>query len=92
MGSMEPLRTTTSIGAAIDHRPDRAASSGGAAVHIESSSPPCRGSHRGAVEGFNRLSFGLSVAHDDPPPPDTLGDLNELAATDRFRFVNRLPA
>jgi hypothetical protein len=33
----------------------------------------------GAVEGFNRLSFGLRVAHYDPPPPDTLGDLDELA-------------
>jgi Cyclic nucleotide-binding domain len=44
------------------------------------------------VEGFNRLSFGLRVAHFDPPPPEVLGDLDELQATDRFRFVNRLEA
>jgi Cyclic nucleotide-binding domain len=46
----------------------------------------------GAVEGFNRLSFGLRVAHYDPPPPDVLGDLGELEATDRFRFANQLKA
>ena len=46
----------------------------------------------GSVEGFNRLSFGLRVAHFDPPPPEVLGDLNELEATNRFRFVNRLEA
>jgi Cyclic nucleotide-binding domain len=45
-----------------------------------------------AVEGFNRLSFGLRVAHYDPPPPEVLGDLDELEATDRFRFANRLAA
>jgi Cyclic nucleotide-binding domain len=47
---------------------------------------------QGAVEGFNRLSFGLRVAHFDPPPPEVLGDLDELQASDRFRFVNRLEA
>jgi hypothetical protein len=47
---------------------------------------------RGAVEGFNRLSFGLGVAHFDPPPPEVLGDLDELQAHDRFRFANRLEA
>jgi Cyclic nucleotide-binding domain len=47
---------------------------------------------QGAVEGFNRLSFGLRIAHFDPPPPEVLGDLDELQATDRFRFVNRLEA
>ena len=46
----------------------------------------------GAVEGFNRLSFGLRVAHYDPPPPETLGDLDELAAQDRYRFANQLKA
>jgi Cyclic nucleotide-binding domain len=45
-----------------------------------------------AVEGFNRLSFGLRVAHYDPPPPEVLGDLDELKATNRFRFANRLEA
>jgi hypothetical protein len=47
---------------------------------------------QGAVEGFNRLSFGLRIADFDPPPPEVLGDLDELAATDRFRFANRLEA
>ena len=47
---------------------------------------------QGAVEGFNRLSFGLRVAHFDPPPPEMLGDLDELQTTDRFRFANRLEA
>jgi Cyclic nucleotide-binding domain len=47
---------------------------------------------QGAVEGFLRLSFGLGVAHYDPPPPEVLGDLDELQATDRFRFANRLEA
>jgi Cyclic nucleotide-binding domain len=45
-----------------------------------------------AVEGFNRLSFGLRVAHYDPPPPDVLENLDDLAAHDRFRFVNQLRA
>jgi hypothetical protein len=47
---------------------------------------------QGAVEGFNRLSFGLGVAHFDPPPPEVLGDLDELQAHDRFRFANHLEA
>ena len=44
------------------------------------------------MEGFNRLSFGLGVAHFDPPPPKVLDDLNELQANDRFRSANRLEA
>jgi hypothetical protein len=47
---------------------------------------------QGAVEGFFRLPFELGVAHFDPPPPEVLGDLNELQAADRFRMVNRLEA
>ena len=48
---------------------------------------------QGATEGFNRLTFGLlRIAHYDPPPPDVLGDLDELQATDRFRLANRLEA
>src|SRR3989440_5603006 len=48
---------------------------------------------QGATEGFNRLTFGLlHIAHYDPPPPDVLGDLDELQATDRFRLANRLEA
>ena len=46
----------------------------------------------GGGGGFNRLSFGFRVAHFDPPPPDELGDLDELQAADRFRLANRLEA
>jgi hypothetical protein len=61
-------------------------------MRIESSVTSLSWVPLGAVEGFNRLSFGLRVAHYDPPPPDVLGDLDELAATDRFRFANQLKA
>jgi hypothetical protein len=48
---------------------------------------------KGATEGFNRLTFGLlRVAHFDPPPPDVLGNLDELLEAGRVRFVNRLEA
>jgi hypothetical protein len=47
----------------------------------------------GATEGFARLAFGLlRVAHYDPPPPEQLGDLEELVGTGRVRFANRLEA
>jgi len=59
-------------------------------VRIESSVTSLSWIPQGAVEGFNRLSFGLGVAHYDPPPPEVLGDLDELQAHDRFRFANRL--
>jgi hypothetical protein len=58
-------------------------------VRVESSVTSLSWIPQGAVEGFNRLSFGLGVAHYDPPPPEVLGDLDELEATDRFRFANR---
>jgi hypothetical protein len=61
-------------------------------MRIESSVTSLSWIPQGAVEGFNRLSFGLHVAHFDPPPPEILGDLDELQATDRFRFANRLEA
>jgi hypothetical protein len=61
-------------------------------MRIESSVTSLSWIPQGAVEGFNRLSFGLRVAHFDPPPPEVLGDLDELQAVDRFRFVNRLEA
>jgi Cyclic nucleotide-binding domain len=61
-------------------------------MRIESSVTSLSWIPLGAVEGFNRLSFGLRVAHFDPPPPEVLGDLDELAANDRFRFANRLAA
>jgi hypothetical protein len=61
-------------------------------MRIESSVTSLSWIPQGAVEGFNRLSFGLRVAHYDPPPPVVLSDLDELQAADRFRFVNRLEA
>jgi Cyclic nucleotide-binding domain len=61
-------------------------------MRIESSVTSLSWIPLGAVEGFNRLSFGVRVAHYDPPPPDVLGDLDELEAHDRFRFVNRIEA
>jgi hypothetical protein len=47
-------------------------------MRIESSMTSLSWIPLGATEGFNRLSFGLRVAHYDPPPPDVLGDLDEL--------------
>jgi hypothetical protein len=61
-------------------------------MRIESSVTSLSWIPLGAVEGFNRLSFGLRVAHYDPPPPEVLGDVHELEATNRFRFANRLEA
>jgi hypothetical protein len=45
-----------------------------------------------AVVGGTRLPFDAGVAHYDQPPPDVLGDLDELRAADRFRFANHLAA
>jgi len=61
-------------------------------MRIESSVTSLSWIPQGAVEGFFRLPFGLRVAHFDPPPPELLGDLDDLQAHDRFRFVNRLEA
>jgi hypothetical protein len=58
-------------------------------MRIESSVTSLSWIPQGAVEGFNRLSIGIRVAHYDPPPPEVLDDLD---ANDRFRFVNRLEA
>jgi hypothetical protein len=62
-------------------------------MRIESSVTSVSWIPKGATEGFNRLTFGLlRVAHFDPPPPDVLGDLDELLEAGRVRFVNRLEA
>src|ERR1035438_8140707 len=45
-----------------------------------------------AVVGSTRLPFDAGVAHYDQPPPDVLGDLDELREADRFRFANHLTA
>ena len=41
-----------------------------------------------AVTGMNKPVFESGVAHYDAPPPDVIEDLDELQATDRFRFAN----
>jgi hypothetical protein len=45
-----------------------------------------------AVTGANKPMFEFGIAHYDNPPPDVLGDLDEMAAADAFRFANRLRA
>jgi hypothetical protein len=61
-------------------------------MRIESSVTTLSWIPQGAVEGFFRLPFQIGVAHFDPPPPEELGDLDELQAHDRFRFATRLEA
>ncbi len=39
-----------------------------------------------------RVPFEVGLSHYDEPPPETLGNLDELIATDKVRFVNRLQA
>lgn len=43
-----------------------------------------------AVGGLNKAIFGTGFTHYDDPPPDELGDLDEMRAADRFRFANHL--
>ena len=45
-----------------------------------------------AIKGMTRLPFDLGVTHYDVPPPDVIGDLDELALADRYRFANELKA
>ena len=46
-----------------------------------------------AISGvMMKLPFEWGLAHYDQPPPDVLGDLNELREADRFRFANVLSA
>lgn len=45
-----------------------------------------------AIEGLTRLPFDLGVGHYDPPPPDTIDDLEALHRAGRFRFANHLSA
>ncbi len=44
-----------------------------------------------ALGGLNKAVFGTLLHYDDPPP-DVVGDLQELCAEDRFRFANHLTA
>lgn len=45
-----------------------------------------------AVEGSTRVAFDAGLAHYDPPPPETLTDIEALRDEDRFRFANVLEA
>ncbi len=45
-----------------------------------------------AVTGGTRAVFDSGFARYDDPPPDELGDIEELRAADRFRFANVLKA
>lgn len=45
-----------------------------------------------ALPGLSRLPFESGMTHYDPPPPDRIEDLDDLAAADRFRFANELRA
>lgn len=46
----------------------------------------------GALDAMPNLPLGLAVAHHDEPPPELLGDLEDLHAADRFREANELRA
>jgi len=45
-----------------------------------------------AITGGTRVAFDSGITHYDDPPPDELGDIEELRAGDRFRFANVLQA
>src|SRR2546429_2891439 len=45
-----------------------------------------------AVTGGSRGAFDAGFTHYDKPPPEELGDIERLRATDRFRFANVLRA
>jgi Cyclic nucleotide-binding domain len=45
-----------------------------------------------ALDAMPNLPLGLALAHHDEPPPELLGDLEELRAADRFREANELRA
>lgn len=47
-----------------------------------------------AMSGPMRIPMDIGIGHYDPPPPDHLesGTIDELLATDRLRFANRLSA
>jgi hypothetical protein len=43
-----------------------------------------------ALDQLPELPIGIAVAHYDEPPPEVLGDLDELRDEDRFREANQL--
>src|SRR5262245_16506239 len=44
------------------------------------------------VSGLPKAAFAAGALHYDAPPPDVLGDVEELYAAEKFRFANRLSA
>jgi hypothetical protein len=44
------------------------------------------------LDALPNLPLGIAVAHHDEPPPASLGDLDELRESDRFREANELRA
>ena len=46
----------------------------------------------GVLDALPNLPIGIAVAHHDEPPPDPLGDLDELREADRLREANELRA
>lgn len=45
-----------------------------------------------ALSGLSKLPFESGITHYDPPPPDSVDDLEALRNGNRFRFVNELRA
>jgi cyclic nucleotide-binding protein len=43
-----------------------------------------------ALDQLPELPIGIAVAHHDEPPPEVLGDLDELRDADRFRAANQI--
>jgi len=61
-------------------------------VRIESSVTSISWIPSEAIEGPSKIPFEFGVTHYDPPPPDTIDDLEELRKQDRFREANELRA
>jgi hypothetical protein len=61
-------------------------------VRIESSVVSLSWIPSEAVAGGTRVAFDKGFTHYDRPPPEVIGDVEELAASDRFRFANLLQA
>ena len=45
-----------------------------------------------AVTGTFKVVFVVGVDHWDPPPPDTIDDIDDLLSQGRVRFINNLRA
>jgi Cyclic nucleotide-binding domain len=61
-------------------------------VRIESSVTSVSWIPLNAIEGLVKMPFEMGVAHYDLPPPDQLGNLEELIASSSIRFANELRA